>query len=742
MTKNKSRIIYTKIDEAPALATYSLLPIIQAFTKTIGIDIKTKDISLAGRIIAHFPENLSTDQKIEDELARLSEVVKTPEANIIKLPNISASIPQLKAAIKELQKQGYNIPNFPEEPQNETEKRIKVRYAKILGSAVNPVLREGNADRRVPDAVKNYAKKFPHQMGVWTPESRTHVATMTDGDFRSNEKSVTLTENTIAKIEFTDTNGNITVLKTDIPLEAGEIVDATFMSKKKLINFIEEQIADAKAKDILFSLHLKATMMKISDPIMFGYVVEVFYKDVFEKHAVIIKELGVNVSNGIGDLYVKIESIPTVKANEIRADIEAVYANGPDIAMVDSNKGITNLHIPSDIIIDASMPAMIRNSGQMWDKEGKQRDTKAVIPDHSYSDLYQAAIDNCIENGAFDPKTMGTVSNVGLMANKAEEYGSHNTTFQIPADGTICILDSLGNIIHEHNIEEGDIWRMVMVKDIPIQDWVKLAVIRGRATRVPTVFWLDKSRPHDAQVIKKVKLYLKNHNTNGLEIFIMNIADAAKYSFERMRAGKDTISVTGNVLRDYNTDLFPILELGTSAKMLSIVPLMNGGSLFETGAGGSAPKHVQQLIKENHLRWDSLGEFLALVPSLKHLSKIADNDKALILAETLNQATEKLLKNNKSPKRKSGELDNRGSHFYIAMYWAEALAIQTKDSDLQAKFSGIAKNLKNKEEQIIEELMAVQGNSVDLGGYYHPNKEKTENIMRPSVTFNTIIDSI
>ena len=742
MSENKPKIIYTKIDEAPALASYSLLPIIRGFVNTIGVQVESRDISLAARIIAQFPENLRDDQKIEDELAKLGALTKKPDANIIKLPNISASVPQLKAAIKELQEQGYDIPNFPEVPENETEKQIKARYSKVLGSAVNPVLREGNSDRRAPKAVKDFAKKFPHSMGEWSDDSKTHVATMSKGDFRSNELSTTLKDATTVKIEFTDLNGTISTLMENIPLEAKEIVDATFMSKKALVHFIEEQIADAKAKDVLFSLHLKATMMKISDPVIFGYIVKVFYKDVFEKHAAIIKELGVNVNNGIGDLYAKIESLPKEKSEQIRADIEAVYANRPEIAMVDSDKGITNLHVPSDVIIDASMPAMIRTSGKMWNKDGKQKDTKAIIPDHSYSDLYQTTIENCIANGAFDPTTMGTVPNVGLMAKKAEEYGSHNTTFIMPADGTIRIMDSANNIIHEHKVEEGDIWRMVMVKDAPIQDWVKLAITRARASQMPAVFWLDETRPHDAQIIAKVNTYLKNHDTTGLEISIMNVADATKYSLDRIREGKDTISVTGNILRDYNTDLFPIIEVGTSAKMLSIVPLMNGGGLFETGAGGSAPKHVQQLINENHLRWDSLGEFLALVPSLEHLSKTANNEKALVLAETLDQATAKLLTNNKSPKRKTGELDNRGSHFYLAMYWAEALAGQTKDRELQNKFVKIAQDLKSNESVIIDELMSGQGKSVDLGGYYHIDEKKTEKVMRPSKTFNAIINSI
>jgi len=736
------KIIYTAIDEAPALATYSLLPVIQSFTKGTGVSVETRDISLSGRIIANFPEKLTDSQKIEDELTKLGQLAQKPEANIVKLPNVSASIPQLKEAIKELQDHGYDIPDYPEDPQNDEEKEIKARYAKVLGSAVNPVLREGNSDRRAPSAVKNYAKKNPHSMGEWKSDSKSHVATMKDGDFRSNEKSLTVAEATDAKIEFVDADGNVTVLKDKVPLLAGEIVDATFMSKKALTAFIEEEIADAKAKGVLFSLHMKATMMKVSDPIIFGHTVKVFYKDVFEKHAKTFAELGVNANNGLGDVYTKIKSLPADKQAEIEADIEEVYKNRPEIAMVDSDKGITNLHVPSDVIIDASMPAAIRTSGQMWGTDGKQHDTKFVIPDHSYSGLYQAAIDSCIENGAFDPTTMGTVPNVGLMAQKAEEYGSHNTTFEAPGNGTIRIVDSAGNTMLEHTVEEGDVWRMVMVKDAPIQDWVKLAVTRARATGAPAIFWLDETRAHDAEVIKKVNKYLKDHDTTGLDIRIMPVTEAARLSIERMRDGKDTISVTGNVLRDYNTDLFPILELGTSAKMLSIVPLMNGGGLFETGAGGSAPKHVQQLVKENHLRWDSLGEFMALVASLEHLSNLTGNKKAKILADALDKATGKLLDTNKSPSRKCGELDNRGSHFYLALYWAQALAEQTEDSELQARFSKVAKELADNEAKIVEELNSVQGQPVDLGGYYHPDPEKAAKAMRPSATFNTIIEQL
>lgn len=742
MTTETSKIIYTETDEAPALATYSLLPIIQAYTGEYGIEIEKKDISLSGRILANFPENLTEDQKVPDELTALGVLAKRPEANIIKLPNISASIPQLKAAIKELQGIGYKIPDYPDDPQNDDEKDFKARYAKVLGSAVNPVLREGNSDRRAPGAVKNYAKKFPHSMGEWSKGSKSHVATMSSDDFASNEKSVTIAKATDAKIEFVDGSGSATVLKEKVPLEAGEIVDATFMSKNGLSKFIEEQIEDAKAKGVLFSLHLKATMMKVSDPIIFGHAVKVFYKDVFEKHAATIAELGFNANNGIGDLYAKMKSLPEDKQKEIEADIQAVYKKRPEIAMVDSDKGITNLHVPSDVIIDASMPAAIRASGQMWAPDGKQQDAKYIIPDHSYSSLYQAAIDNCIANGAYDPTTMGTVPNVGLMAKKAEEYGSHNTTFESPGNGTIRITDSSGATIHEHSVEEGDIWRMVMVKDAPIRDWVKLAVTRAKATGWPAVFWLDKKRPHDAELLKKVDVYLKDHDTKGLDIQIMDVASAAKLSLQRMREGKDTISVTGNVLRDYNTDLFPILELGTSAKMLSIVPLMNGGGLFETGAGGSAPKHVQQLQEENHLRWDSLGEFLALVPSLEHLSNLTKNEKAQILADALDVATGKLLNNDQSPKRKCGELDNRGSHFYIALYWAQALSEQTKDAEMKERFTKIAKELADNETKIIEELSAVQGKPVDFGCYYRFDAGKTTKVMRPSATLNAIIDAI
>ncbi|MEE8185036.1 MAG: NADP-dependent isocitrate dehydrogenase [Thermodesulfobacteriota bacterium] len=736
------KINWTKTDEAPALATYSLLPIIQAFTKGSGIEIEKRNISLAGRIIANFPDNLTESQRIPDELAALGGLAKTPEANIIKLPNISASITQLKAAIKELQEKGYDLPDYPEEPKNDAEKEIKARYAKVLGSAVNPVLREGNSDRRAAVAVKQYAKKNPHRMGAWSSDSKTHVATMSSGDFLSNEKSATMAEATDAKIEFVGQDGKVTVLKESLPLQAGEVVDATFMSKKALTKFLEEQIEDAKQSGVLFSLHLKATMMKVSDPIIFGHCVKVFYKDVIEKHASVIAELGVDFNNGLGDLYVKIKNLPEAQQAEIETDIQAVYANRPELAMVNSDKGITNLHVSSDVIIDASMPPMIRDGGKMWGPDGKLHDTKAVIPDHSYASLYQETIDNCKKHGAFDPATMGTVPNVGLMAQKAEEYGSHDKTFQAQGNGTIRIVDASGNTIHEQTVEEGDIWRSCQVKDLPIQDWVKLAVTRARATGAPAIFWLDKTRAHDAQLIEKVNKYLKDHDRSGLEIHIMPVAEAVRFSVERMREGKDTISVTGNVLRDYNTDLFPILELNTSAKMLSIVPLMNGGGLFETGAGGSAPKHVQQFLEEGHLRWDSLGEFLALAESLEHLGNTTGNEKAKIFSKTLGQATCKFLECNKSPSRKVNELDNRGSHFYLALYWAQALAEQTRDKDIQTRFAKLAKELGDNEAKIVEELNAAQGQPVDMGGYYYPDQEKTAKAMRPSATFNAALDAL
>ncbi|MDH5681832.1 MAG: NADP-dependent isocitrate dehydrogenase [Spirochaetota bacterium] len=736
------KIIYTKIDEAPALATYSFLPIIQAFAGPAGVTVELRDISLAGRIIANFPDNLTADQKIPDELTAMGELAKTPEANIIKLPNISASIPQLKEAIKELQGKGYKIPDYPENPKNDAEKEIKERFSKVLGSAVNPVLREGNSDRRAAVAVKEYAKKNPHKMGEWKSDSKSHVATMSSGDFCSNEKSVTVPSATDVRIEFVDKSGSVQVLKEKVALQAGEVLDGTYMSKKALVKFLEEQIDETKKQGILFSLHMKATMMKVSDPIIFGHCVKVFYKDVFEKHADVIKELNINPNNGLGDLYNKIQTLPEAKQKEIKADIEACYKNRPPMAMVNSDKGITNLHVPSDIIIDASMPAMIRESGKMWGPDGNLADAKAVIPDHSYASLYQATIDNCKAHGAFNPTTMGTVPNVGLMAQKAEEYGSHDKTFEAPGDGTIRIVDSSGNTLIEHTVEKDDIWRACQVKDAPIQDWVKLAVTRARATGAPAVFWLDKDRAHGQQLIEKVNKYLKDHDTSGLEIHIMSVAEASKFSVERMREGKDTISVTGNVLRDYNTDLFPILELGTSAKMLSIVPLMQGGGLFETGAGGSAPKHVQQFVEEGHLRWDSLGEFLALAESIEHLAGNTNNVKAQVLAEALHEANGKFLQSNKSPSRKVNELDNRGSHYYLATYWAEALANQSKDSDLKNKFAPVAKALAEKESTIISELNGAQGNPVDIGGYYMPDDDKTSKAMRPSATLNQIIDNI
>ncbi len=737
-----SKIIYTKTDEAPALATNSFLPIVKAFTKSSGINIETKDISLSGRILANFSDFLNEDQKIVDALTELGVLVKMPEANIIKLPNISASIPQLKDAIKELQSKGYNLPNYPDEPENDSEKTIKSRYDKIKGSAVNPVLREGNSDRRAPKAVKNYARKNPHSMGEWSSSSKTHVSTMSEGDFFHNEKSLTISNATEITIEHIDTNGNTTILKNKFSLLEGEIIDATILSKKALLIFLDEQITDAKLKNVLFSLHMKATMMKVSDPIIFGHAVRVFFKNVFDKHAEILDEIGVDVNNGFGNLILKIQKLPDNKRQEIEKDIEIAYQNGPDLAMVNSDKGITNLHVPSDVIIDASMPAMIRTSGQMWNAKGNQQDTKAVIPDSSYSGIYKATIDFCKEHGAFDPTTMGTVPNIGLMAQKAEEYGSHDKTFEIVTKGKVCVIDTSGKTLLEHNVEEGDIWRMCQVKDAPIQDWIKLAVNRANVSQTPAVFWLDKNRAHDTELIKKVKAYLPNYNTSNLDIRILSPIEATKFTLRRIKDGKDTISVSGNVLRDYLTDLFPILEVGTSAKMLSIVPLMNGGGLFETGAGGSAPKHVQQFVKENHLRWDSLGEFLALAVSLEHLSETNNNSKAKILAETLDDATEKLLENKRSPSRKVNELDNRGSHFYLAMYWAEALANQTKDTKLQNYFSALSKKLKANETQIIEDLIAVQGNSVDIDGYYKPNINLVENAMRPSKLFNSIIDDL
>ncbi len=742
MTDQTSKIIYTITDEAPALATCSFLPIIKVLTGGAGIDIETRDISLAGRIIASFPENLTESQRQSDDLAILGALTQDPKANIIKLPNISASIPQLKAAIKELQSQGYALPDYPEDPQNDQEREIKVRYAKVLGSAVNPVLREGNSDRRVPAAVKNYARKHPHPMGEWRADSKSHVAHMTSGDFRSNEKSVTVDETTDVRVEFIDPEGKVTVLKESYPLLAGEVVDATYMSRRALRDFIGQQIEDAKEQEILFSLHLKATMMKVSDPVIFGHAVSVFFKDVFEKHAALFERLGVDPNNGLGDLYAKMEGLPEEQRAEIKAGIQACYEKRPQLAMVNSDKGITNLHVPSDVIIDASMPAAIRSSGRMWGPDGKLHDTKFVIPDGSYAGVYQEVIDFCKEHGAFDPTTMGSVPNVGLMAQKAEEYGSHDKTFQAPGEGTIRIADISGRTLLEQTVEAGDIWRSCQVKDLPIQDWVRLAITRARATGTPAVFWLDQERAHDARLIEKVERYLVDHDTAGLELHIMSPQAATRFSLERMREGKDTISVTGNVLRDYNTDLFPILEVGTSAKMLSIVPLMKGGGLFETGAGGSAPKHVQQFLEEGHLRWDSLGEFLALAASLEQLSIVSNNKKADILARTLDQATGKLLENNKSPSRVVNELDNRGSHFYLALYWVEAVAGQTEDKGLRERFTTLAQVLADSEEKIIGELDAAQGHPVDLGGYYHPDPEKLSQAMRPSATFNGLLDSL
>ncbi|MCO7201855.1 NADP-dependent isocitrate dehydrogenase [Pseudoalteromonas sp. OANN1] len=737
-----SKIIYTKTDEAPALATYSLLPIIQAFTKPANIEVETRDISLAGRIIATFPEYLKEEQRIGDALAELGALAKTPEANIIKLPNISASIPQLRAAIKELQAKGYALPEYPSEAKTDEEADVKARYDKIKGSAVNPVLREGNSDRRAPTSVKGYARKNPHSMGAWSKDSQSYVASMSDGDFFGSEQSVTVAEATDVRIEHVAINGDITVLKQSTPLLAGEIIDASRMSVQALREFLAAQVQEAKDKGVLFSLHMKATMMKVSDPIIFGHAVKVFYKDVFEKHAATFAEIGVDASNGVGDVYSKIESLDDAKRKEIEADLAAVYETAPDIAMVDSDRGITNLHVPSDVIIDASMPAAIRSSGQMWNAEGKQQDTAFVIPDRCYSGVYGATIDFCKENGAFDPRTMGTIPNVGLMAQKAEEYGSHDKTFEAPSAGTIRVVDAAGNTLLEHTVAEGDIWRMCQVKDAPIKDWVKLAVNRARATNTPAVFWLDEARAHDAELIKKVNAYLPEHDTDGLEILIKAPVDATLYSLERMKKGEDTISVTGNVLRDYLTDLFPILELGTSAKMLSIVPLMNGGGLFETGAGGSAPKHVQQFEKENHLRWDSLGEFLALAASFEHLSQTTGNAKAQVLADTLDAATAKFLDENKSPSRKVKELDNRGSHFYLAMYWAQELAAQDKDAELKAKFENVAAELTAKEADIVAALNEAQGQAMDVGGYYQPEDDKAFAAMRPSAVFNDVLASL
>jgi isocitrate dehydrogenase len=736
---NAPTILYTKTDEAPALATYSLLPIIQAFTKSSGIAVETRDISLAGRILALFPEFLTEDQKVADALTELGELAKTPEANIIKLPNVSASVPQLKAVIVELQSQGFAIPDYPEEALTETEKSIKSRYDKVKGSAVNPVLREGNSDRRAPKAVKEYARQNPHSMGAWSADSKTRVAHMDKDDFFSNEKSVTVDEATDVTIEFVAADGTVSALKGSTPLLEGEIIDGTVMRKEALVAFLAEQVAAAKAEGVLLSLHLKATMMKVSDPIIFGHAVEVYFKDLIAKHRDTLKELGVDFRNGFGDLVSKLPSLPAAKREEIEADIAAAYASGPDLAMVNSDLGITNLHVPSDVIVDASMPAMIRTSGQMWDKNGKPQDTLAVIPDNSYAGVYEATINFCKEHGAFDVATMGTVPNVGLMAQKAEEYGSHDKTFEIPGAGKVRVVDSAGNVLMEHEVAKGDIWRACQTKDAAVADWVKLAVTRARATGSPAVFWLDEDRAHDAQLIQKVGHYLGDHDTDGLEIMIMAPTEATIYTLDRLIKGEDTISVTGNVLRDYLTDLFPILELGTSAKMLSIVPLMNGGGLFETGAGGSAPKHVQQFVAENYLRWDSLGEFLALAVSLEHLGEVTGNAKATLLGKTLDAATGEFLKEDRSPGRKLGTIDNRGSHFYLAMYWARELAAQEEDAALKAEFAPIAAALVENETKIVEELNAVQGKPVEIGGYYHPDEKLVEAAMRPSGVLNGIL---
>lgn len=739
MTTENSTIIWTITDEAPALATYSLLPIVQAFSSAAGISVQTRDISLAGRILAVFPEYLTDAQRQADDLAELGELANRPDANIIKLPNISASVPQLKAAIKELQDKGFALPNYPEEPKTDAEKDAKARYDKIKGSAVNPVLREGNSDRRAPLSVKNYARKNPHSMGAWAKDSKSHVAHMTHGDFYGSELSVTVADAGAVKIQLVKTDGSVQVLKEKTSLKAGEVIDAAVMSKAALRDFLASEIADAKAQGVLFSVHLKATMMKVSDPIMFGHVVTVFFKEVFDKHAETFAKLGVDVNNGLGDLLSKIQQLPADERAQIEADLQATYAKQPGLAMVNSDKGITNLNVPSDVIIDASMPAAIRSSGQMWNAQGKLQDTKFTIPDRCYAGVYQETINFCKTNGAFDPRTMGSVPNVGLMAQKAEEYGSHDKTFEIAAAGTVQVVDQNGTVLMSHVVEAGDIWRMCQTKDAPIQDWVKLAVNRARLSNTPAVFWLDAARAHDAQIIKKVETYLQQYDLTGLDIQIMSPEAATRFSLERMKAGKDTISVTGNVLRDYLTDLFPILELGTSAKMLSIVPLMNGGGLFETGAGGSAPKHVEQFVEENHLRWDSLGEFLALAASLEHLSVVTGNARAKVLADALDGATGLFLDNDKSPTRKVGHLDNRGSHFYLALYWAQALAAQTVDAELAARFAKVAIAMADNEQTIVHELNSVQARQVDIGGYYRPDFTKASAAMRPSATLNQAI---
>jgi isocitrate dehydrogenase len=741
MTAKTSKIIWTKTDEAPALATYSFLPIVKAFTKGTGVDVETWDISLAGRIVANFPENLTESQKIPDYLTKLGDLAMTMEANIIKLPNISASIPQLKEAIKELQAHGYKIPDYPEDPKTEAEENLQERFAKVLGSAVNPVLRQGNSDRRAPTSVKQFSRKKPHKMGAWSKDSKSHVAHMSGGDFYGSEKATTIRTPTEVRIEFVAGDGKVTVFKKKLDLMEGEVIDAAVMNVRALRKFFEEHIEDAKKNGVLLSLHLKCTMMKVSDPIMFGHAVSAYYKDVFEKHAAVFQELGVNPNNGLGDLYAKIRKLPDAKRAEIEADIQEVYKKRPELAMVDSDRGITNLHVPSDIIVDASMPVVVRDSGKMWGPDGKLHDVKAMIPDRCYATTYRTIMEDCRKNGAFDPATIGSIPNVGLMAQKAEEYGSHDKTFQAPAKGTIRVVDASGATLLEQKVEEGDIFRMCQTKDAAIRDWVKLAVNRARATGAVAVFWLDKNRAHDAQIIEKVNTYLKDHDTKGLEIRIMPPPDAMKFSLERFRAGKDTISVTGNVLRDYLTDLFPIIEVGTSAKMLSVVPLLAGGGLFETGAGGSAPKHVQQFVKEGYLRWDSLGEFSAFAASLDHLGNTLKNDKALVLAETLDQAIGKFLDNNKSPARKVGEIDNRGSHFYLALYWAQALAAQTKDKEMQVRFAKLAKQLEDNEEKINRELLGAQRKPQDLGGYYDPDPERVSKGMRASATLNAIVDA-
>lgn len=737
-----STIIYTLTDEAPALATRSLLPIVQAFANACGVSVETRDISLAARLLSRFNDHLTAEQQVADDLAELGALTQDRGANIIKLPNISASVPQLKATVEELQASGYDIPDFPDDPQTPEEIEIRLRFDKVKGSAVNPVLREGNSDRRAPVAVKNYAKKNPHSMGEWSSDSKTHVATMGDGDFQANEKSLTIDKAGSLRIEHKAADGTVTVLRNDVPVQEGEVVDGTFMSKRALVAFLSEQVADAKAQDVLFSLHMKATMMKVSDPIIFGHGVKAYFAHLFAEHGEALEAAGANVNNGFGNVLEAVASMPDELREQVQADINISYENGPDLAMVNSDKGITNLHVPSDVIIDASMPAMLRTSGQMWNIAGEQQDTKAVIPDSSYAALYSATVAFCKDNGAFDPTTMGTVPNVGLMAQKAEEYGSHDKTFELESGGTVQVIDDSGSVLMEHTVEAGDIWRMCQVKDLPVKDWVQLAVRRARATNVPAVFWLDENRAHDAELIVKVNQYLAEENTDGLDIHIMSVADATAFTLARTKDGEDTISVTGNVLRDYLTDLFPILELGTSAKMLSIVPLMKGGGLFETGAGGSAPKHVQQFEAENHLRWDSLGEFLALAESLDHYAEVTDNPSAALLGEALGQATEAVLENRRSPSRKVNELDNRGSHFYLAMYWAQALATQTTDVDLAAKFASLADTLAENEATIVDELNSVQGQAMDIGGYYYPNAEAAETAMRPSATFNEALTAL